>query len=508
LPCINCSPVRQRYWKVDGMRINKKGFIGGCFIVLVTAFAAGAASSTRMESTPSAAPRPAKYVILMIGDGMGAWHVDAAAKFRGRPPAMTSLEHHGYMTTFMRNATDKSGPYAFEYWDDGSQMGAYDPGQGGHTPWQKPSDPAYPQHNATDSAASATAILSGRKTVRYALNVEAKEQGYAPSIGLESIRYHRTIVDIAESLGMATGVVTSVNFNHATPAAAVVKTPYRKNHGEKTRQLLESSMEVIMGAGHPMYDDDGRQRPPTFKSWSRNKGPYLSDADGRALFAKAAANYNGRRFIDSRADFDDLADGDRRFRGHDLPKQVFGLARVADTLQFNRSRPKDPTAGTAARLENVPSLAMMTRGALAVLSQAQNGFWLLVEGGAIDWAGHTNDMQRMLEELSEFDAAVQTVIQWVNDGTNDAGWNNTLVIVTADHETGYLQPVGDRTGMAVIEHQCWGIDCNGWHEHTNLLVPIYAQGVGAKSLKAAFDGDYRDNTDIFKTMLKALGLKL
>jgi alkaline phosphatase len=330
------------------MRINKKGFIGGCFIVLVTAFAAGAASSTRMESTPSAAPRPAKYVILMIGDGMGAWHVDAAAKFRGRPPAMTSLEHHGYMTTFMRNATDKSGPYAFEYWDDGSRMGAYDPGQGGHTPWQKPSDPAYPQHNATDSAASATAILSGRKTVRYALNVEAKEQGYAP-IGLESIRYHRTIVDIAESLGMATGVVTSVNFNHATPAAAVVKTPYRKNHGEKARQLLESSMEVIMGAGHPMHD---------------------------------------------------------------------------------------------------------------------------------------------------------------NDGTNDAGWNNTLVIVTADHETGYLQPVGDHSGMAVIEHQCWGIDCSGWNEHTNLLVPIFAQGVGAKSLKAAFDGDYRDNTDIFKTMLKALGLKL
>jgi alkaline phosphatase len=410
------------------------------------------------------------------------------------------------MTTFMRNPTHKSGPYAFEYWDDGSQMGSYDPVQGGRTPWQRPSDPSYPQHNATDSAASATAILSGRKTVRYALNVEAKAQGYAP-IELESIRYRRTIVDFAESLGMATGVVTSVNFNHATPAAAVVKTPYRKNYGEKTRQLLESPVEVIMGAGHPMYDNNGKRRDPAFKSWSRNAGSYLSDTDGRGLYFKAVADYNGRRFIDSRSDFDDLADGDGRFRGRDLPKQVFGLARVADTLQFNRSRPKDPTAGAAAKLDSVPSLAMMTQGALAVLNQSQSGFWLLVEGGAIDWAGHANDMQRMLEELSDFDAAVQAVIQWVDDGSNNAGWNNTLVIVTADHETGYLQPVGDHSGMAVIEHQCWGIDCSGWNEHTNLLVPIYAQGVGAESLKAAFDGDYRDNTDIFKTMLNALGQK-
>jgi alkaline phosphatase len=149
----------------------------------------------------------------------------------------------------------------------------------------------------------------------------------------------------------------------------------------------------------------------------------------------------------------------------------------------------------------------MTRSALTVLSQSNDGFWLLVEGGAIDWAAHANDMARMLEELTEFDAAVRTVIQWVNDKNNDADWGNTLVIVTADHETGYLQPVGDHSGKAVIEQQCWGIDCKGWDYHTNSLVPIYAQGVGAKSLKAKFDGDYRDNTDIFKVMLNALGQK-
>ncbi len=485
------------------MRIDRKGLTAACFIFLTAVYFVCLPSTAWVDGTPPS-PRPAKYVILMIGDGMGARHVDAAAKFKGAPPAMTSLKHHGYMTTFMRNPTDKSGPYASEYWDDGSRMGSYDPKRGGRTPWQTPSDPAYSQDNATDSAASATAILSGRKTVRYALNVEAKEQGYARN-ELESIRYHRTIVDIAESLGIATGVVTSVNFNHATPAAAVVKTPFRENYGEKTRQLLESPVEVIMGAGHPMYDKNSKRRSPDFKSWGLNKGPYLSDANGRELFSKAVAKDNDRCFIDSRADFEDLADGDGRFRGHDLPKQVFGLARVADTLQFKRSRPLNPFADTAAKLDSVPSLAMMTRGALAVLSRSPSGFWLLVEGGAIDWAGHANDMQRLLEELSDFDDAVQAVIQWVNDTANDAGWNNTLVIVTADHETGYLQPVGNDTGAELIKHQCWGIDCKGWHHHTNSLVPIFAQGIGSESLKAAYDGDCRDNTDIFKTMVKALG---
>jgi alkaline phosphatase len=75
--------------------------------------------------------------------------------------------------------------------------------------------------------------------------------------------------------------------------------------------------------------------------------------------------------------------------------------------------------------------------------------------------------------------------------------------VTADHECGHLQPVGQVTGDEVINHQCWGVDCQKWGEHTNSLVPIYARGFGAKSLRARFNGDCRDNTDIFRTMYRA-----
>lgn len=486
----------------NDMRTKQFRFCIRLLALVLLATTACHPSPARVDSPSQAGP--ATHVILLIGDGMGAWHVDAAAKYNQRPLAMMRLEHRGYMATFMRDAAKPRGPYPNEHWEDGSRAGSYDARQGGRTPWQGPPDPAYPRLHYTDSAAAASAMLSGRKTVENALNVEAEPKGYAPD-DATAIRYHRTIVDMAESMGLATGLVTSVNFNHATPSAAVVKTPYRKNHGEKARQLIESGVDVIMGAGHPMYDDDGRRRAPDFGSWSRNKGPYLDDIDGRELYTRVAGGCKGRVFLETRADFDDLADGDARFRGRALPQAVFGLAQTANTLRCNRSRKAGHRAAAGTdRLDNVPSLSVMTRGALAVLDQHPHGFWLLVEGGAIDWAAHANDMPRMLEELLDFDRAVAAVIQWVDDDTNDATWDNTLVIVAADHETGYLQPVGDRTGEAVIEAACWNIDCSGWSHHTNSLVPIYAQGLGSENLDVPHDGDFRDNTDIFNTMLRAL----
>jgi alkaline phosphatase len=153
-----------------------------------------------------------------------------------------------------------------------------------------------------------------------------------------------------------------------------------------------------------------------------------------------------------------------------------------------------------AYVPNVPTLETMTRGALAVLEQDEDGMFLMVEGGAVDWAGHGNNMTRMLEENIDFDNAVAATIAWVNDPTNGSDWNNTLLIVTADHECGHLQPAGDNRGDDVILNQCWGVDCLGWGSHTNQLVPIYAQGPGARVLRARRAGDYRDNTDIFTIM--------
>jgi len=469
---------------------------------------------------PQRTTEDARYVILMIGDGMGGWHVDATRRYLDDGPlAMETLAHHGYMTTFMKNPGADGSTYTSEeeYWDDPSQIGSYDPALGGKTPWDKTPVPEYVQKGATDSAAAASAMCSGKKTCKCCLNVVAKEEGY-PHDTPFSVKYAPTSLDYAQARGKAAGLVTSVPFNHATPAAAVAKTQYRKNNAEKSRQMIYSDVDVIMGAGHPCYDDNGQPQSCDYFKFHKNKGRYLDDAGGEALFNLIASGFRGRTFVEKKADFEDLADGDRLYHGGPMPLRLFGLAQVADTLQYDRhiddgDASDDWKAGGQEYIQSVPKLKTMTEGALAVLEQDEDGFWLMVEGGAIDWASHANNMTRLLEEIIDFDNAVQAVIDWVEDPSNASDWTNTLLIVTADHECGHLQPVGEVTGENVISNQCWGVKkvaesgtvtCEGWDQHTNSLVPIYAQGVGAKRLRARHEGDYRDNTDIFKVMYQTM----
>ena len=473
-------------------------------VILLIAF-----SGTAMAEMPAT---QAKNIILMIGDGMGGWHVDATRKYLDSGPlAMESLRYHGYMTTFMRNSTG-GGTISGEYWDDGSEVGDYDPMQGGFTPWEKVPSPEYLQLGATDSAAAASTMADGFKCAKYTLNAVAKDDGYDDTLPY-SVKYHPTIVDIAEGMGKATGLVTSVNFNHATPAGFIVKTQYRKNYGEKARQMVYSDVDVIMGGGHPYYDDNGTVRTPDFYTWGVNQGPYLDNIDGEALYNQVAAGFKGRTFIDAQIDFEDLADGDGQYNGGAMPLRVFGLAQVADTLQHDRNiddgdASDDWQVGGQAFVPNVPTLDTMTKGALGVLEQDEDGFFLMVEGGAVDWASHAGDMTRMLEENIDFDAAVASVIEWIEDDSNGSNWNNTLLIITADHECGHLQPAGAYIGDDVITNQCWGVGCAGWGDHTNSLVPIYAQGPGSWVLRAKYYGDYKDNTDIFTTMFTSMtGIK-
>lgn len=489
--------------------LNRTFVIIGVVLTGMIALCTNSWSEPIQQNRLAGSQSSVRHIILMVGDGMGAWHVDATRKYVNRKLAMESLAYHGYMTTFMRKSTS-GGLLVGEFWDDPSRNGSYDAALAGKTPWANKPSPEQVKKGASDSAAAASAMLSGQKTVRAALNVVARDDGY-PGDRPFTVSYRPTIVDLAVAEGMATGVVTSVLFQHATPAATVVKTQYRRNQGEKTRQMIYSALDVIMGCGHPYYDQDGQKRErPDFSFWRRNNSAYLADENGEVLFDKIANGFWGRRFVQTKSDFEDLGDGDGFYKGDVIPHRVFGLAPVGRTLQCDRKiddgNPHDDwQVGGQAYIADVPDLGTMTRAALAVLEQKGAGFWLLVEGGAIDWAAHNNDITRMIEETLAFDDAVQMVIDWIERPDNASTWDNTLLIITADHECGYLQPVGDVTGEDVIKKQCWGVDCTGWRTHTNSLVPIYTQGPGAAFLKARFEGDYRDNTDIFKVMMRALG---
>ncbi len=90
----------------------------------------------------------------------------------------------------------------------------------------------------------------------------------------------------------------------------------------------------------------------------------------------------------------------------------------------------------------------MTKAALNVLDDDPNGFFIMIEGGAVDWAAHANQSGRLIEEMNDFNKSIEAVIRWIDTNSN---WNETLVIITADHETGHLTGPGSGSDKTRLE---------------------------------------------------------
>jgi alkaline phosphatase len=174
-------------------------------------------------------------------------------------------------------------------------------------------------------------------------------------------------------------------------------------------------------------------------------------------------------------------------------------------------------------IATVPTLKEMTRAALNVVDNDPDGFFLMIEGGAVDWAAHGQNAARMIEEQIDFNHSVESVVQWVEENSS---WDETLVIVTGDHETGYL--TGPGSGMQVNDpHEgpepVWNPLVNNgagqmpgleWHSesHTNSLIPLYAKGPGSEYFLEfvrgtdAVRGPFVDNRDVARVMWKSFGI--
>jgi alkaline phosphatase len=186
---------------------------------------------------------------------------------------------------------------------------------------------------------------------------------------------------------------------------------------------------------------------------------------------------------------------------------------VGTTLQQARKKgasTDDPALDTPLNT-SVPSLATMVQGALNILDDRPAGFFLMVEGGAPDWAAHDNQMGRLLQEQIAFQEAVEAVVAWVQ---THSSWDETLVVITADHETGMLWgPESDTVPFAPLVDRgpgCVpGFKFNS-EKHTNSLVPVYARGPGSERLADMVQGTdpvrgpYVDNTDIAKLLHQAV----
>lgn len=414
------------------------------------------------------APTAPKNIIYMVGDGMGYNHV-----------AATNLYETGQTLHQVEGEAGDVSPveggeavqvYEGEGWNEVG-MSTYQ-AENSYDPEKAWADHNYVNENFTDSAAAGTAMATGVKTHNGSLGVDTEGET------IKNTSEHALEND------KAAGVVSSVPVSHATPAAWAAHNTSRNAYHEIAEEMVNGDLDVIMGAGHPFFDNDNQPVEEAGEG-------YMSVE----TYEKLVAGETDFEFFEEDADFESLAAGEV-----EDDTQYFGLAQVNSTLQHDRSG--ESTAPYDVELNDVVDLATMSAGALNVLGQDEDGFHLMIEGGAIDWAGHANDMPRDIEEVQAFNEAVETVVDWVE---TNSSWEETLVIVTADHETGYMAGPNDDPNWSPMTGEEGQVPDHGWHSdnHTNQLVPVFFRGAGSEDILEASTantdpvrGAYIDNVDI------------
>jgi alkaline phosphatase len=413
---------------------------------------------------------PPKNVIIMISDGWGYNHIQAASYYRYG--TASRQVYHMFpvkvaMTTYSADGT------------------GYDPALA----W---SDFNYVKDGATDSASAATAMSTGVKNYDGTLGVDVN---YQPL---------KHASQYAEEAGKATGVVSSVQFSHATPAGFVAHNVSRNNYTQIAEEMvMNSATDVIMGCGNPWFTDDAKLRSTaSYRYVSQNvwnamvAGVAPNDADGDGIL-------DAWTLIQTKAEFQKMMTGS-------TPKRVVGVPQVYTTLQQSRSGDGKAAPFVVPFNQGLPTLSEMSLAALNVLDNDPDGFFLMIEGGAVDWASHANQSGRLIEEQLDFDDAVNAVVAWVNQNSN---WAETLLIVTGDHETGFLTGPGAAAlgyWTPIVNNGINQVPLMDWNSgnHTNSLVPFFAIGHNSRAfnfVEVGLDpvhGVYIDNTSIGKLVIE------
>ncbi|MFZ0370865.1 MAG: alkaline phosphatase [Halobacillus sp.] len=232
------------------------------------------------------------------------------------------------------------------------------------------------KENIPDSAATATSMSSGEKTYNGAIAVDLEKEKT------------KTVLEGAKEEGMATGLVATSQINHATPAAYGTHDEDRNNYNDIADDYYddmiqgEHKVDVLLGGGTDFFERDDRDLT---KEFQKDGYDYVTSTD---------------ELMNTSSD------------------QILGLFAPVG-LEKAIDRP-----------EEQPSLEQMTETALETLSKDEDGFFLMVEGSQIDWAGHDNDIVSAMSEMEDFDKAFQKVIEFAKQD------EETLVVTTADHSTG------------------------------------------------------------------------
>jgi alkaline phosphatase len=499
-----------------------------------------------LSSYSGCSRRPSfKNIILFIGDGMSVESEIAVSRYlygKDRALAWHSLPGQSYVSTWDVTAYDRNARRAQRAaYSDAVFAPAlgYDVRIEGGRPYPDAGrfEAAIPVSKpATDSASAATALATGIKTAsgNIAWRPGDKPWGGLPTIA-EEFRGRR---------GGAIGIVTTVPFSHATPAAFVSHNTSRNHYysgyrgyaglGIADEIILLVKPEVVIGGGNPAFDNPGFDAGKGCLSESLYKA-LQSSTD--YVLAERQAGADGARTLNEAAE-KALSQG----------KKLFGLFGGKDgnfEIPVPENSPGSPKL-VRKMLEDL-SLKDATLAALRVLSRDADGFFLMAEQGDIDWANHDNDFRGMIGAMCDLEVAVRAAVAFVDQPGDDIDWTNTVLLVTADHATGGLRlnpakPLGlgqlpVQIARAKAEETVKPANGNGRHPspappagpafrspqvypngevsystvgHTNELVTLAVTG-SAAALFLRYEGWWYpgpivDNTQVNAGMREALGL--
>ena len=295
----------------------------------------------------------------------------------------------------------------------------------------------------TDSGAGATALATGKKANNYMIGMAADSTKPI------------TISEIAHRMGKSTGIAVTCELTHATPGSFFAHQPSRK-------LMNEIGADFITGMSpHDLADLQERNGQTDVGSQFVKKGSIdVALGGGRKYFDTNALKNNG------------YAIG----TGYEAMKQLQNQSR---RVVFYDDQPFPPKAHEGRNKEGM-YLADASESVLNTMFLNPKGSFTMIEGSQVDWAGHENDSTYLMAEMEDFDVAIRRVIAMAKAD------KNTLVIVTADHETGGLSLTDwDKARSQPAMHFSTG-------HHTGIPVPVFAYGPGAE----LFSGAYQ-NTAIF-----------
>lgn len=342
------------------------------FYLLASLFLWTACATLQQEPKPSAVDtlsKPPKYVFYFIGDGYGAAQAHLAEEF------LANKKGRILPDTLLMNTFPVHGTYTTYA---GNRF-------------------------ITGSAAAGTALAAGHKTT---INTICMSGDHA--------KEYKSMAEILRDRGMKIGIVTSVSIDHATPAVFYAHQPHRNNYYEIALELPQSRFNYFAGGG--FKDSEGKKRasqsPFANMGIEREQGAILASQLPSAYDVGRQAGY---RFVKTKKEFAQLKKGDDKIVVFD-PKPASGasIPYVIDQTEENFT------------------LVDFTRKGIELLDNPQ-GFFMMVEGGKIDWACHANDAAATALEVLQFDAAVREAYEFYLQHPDE-----TLIVICSDHETGGL----------------------------------------------------------------------